>query len=92
MKTVFAANRQSIWDLANQEYGHCNGVLQLMLDNPGVLDFENSVPEGTAIKIDETKIINKTIADYIQKKGYKPATAQDGDNLAFSSGFSLGFR
>lgn len=75
MKVIRVGNKQSIWDLANQEYGHEDGVLQLMTDNPGVLDFNSSIPVGTAVRIDETKIINKTVVDFFAKKGIKPATA-----------------
>lgn len=75
MKFIKTVNNQSIWDIANQEYGSESGVLQLMIDNPSVVNFNDSIPGGTTLRIDESKIINKTVVEYLSTRGMKPTTA-----------------
>jgi phage tail protein X len=91
LKRVKINNNQSVWDLALQEYGSANGVLQLVIDNPGIIDFENAIPKGVFIWIDQTKIINPVVVQYFDKRKFRPSTASKDGNLAYSSGFSNGF-
>lgn len=93
MTQIKANGRQSVWDIALQEYGDTAGIDQLMLDNPQ-LNFRDSIAAGTVIFIDETKIINTQVVNYYKSIGYKPATAVEVDDVpvGFSSGFSLGFK
>lgn len=72
IKYITVLERQSVWDLAVQEYGSSEGVYQLILDNPE-LNFEVTPTPGTKIKIDDTKILNKDTVNYFKEKGVKPA-------------------
>lgn len=92
MKEVVAEINQSVWDLAIQEYGHSNGVVFLMEDNPGVFDFQNQVAAGTKFMVDDSKIIVGAVVTYLKNKGIKPATAVIRKTDGFSAGFSLGFK
>ncbi|MBL7902955.1 MAG: LysM peptidoglycan-binding domain-containing protein [Bacteroidia bacterium] len=93
MKEVVARRGQSLWDIAIQEFGSPDMIRQLIIDNPENLNLNDPIVVGTKIKIDDTKIVNKTIVDYLSKGGHKPATAVDVPSpMAFSSGFSLGFK
>lgn len=75
MKQVRAGTGQSIWDLANRYYGSVNGIEQLMIDNPGVLNLSDTIAPGTVIKIDESKVINKAVADYLETRKINPSSA-----------------
>lgn len=93
MIQITVSNRQSIWDLAIQEYGSVDGVKQLIIDNSTVCNFNDSIKSGTKILIDETKIINSRIVNYLKTKGYKISTA-DNTNLprSFNKSFNQSFR
>jgi hypothetical protein len=92
-KYIIVLEGQSVWDLALQEYGSPEGVGQLMIDNPGLLDFENSPVAGTKILIDETKVIDKDNVLVFKQSNSKPANGITNEELqvAFTSGFSMGF-
>ncbi len=94
MAFVTVESNQSIWDIAIQVYGDCSGVEQLMLDNPGVVNFSEALIAGTKLVVNGA-VINKNIVDYFAKKDYKPTHASSLDDLmvggAFDSGFSIGF-
>ena len=86
MAKVIVNKNQSVWDLANQYYGSVDGVEQLMLDNPGVVNFLYRVAAGTIINIDDTKIIDANIVDYLSTNGLKPATACLDDDWILADG------
>lgn len=92
MRTITVLSRQSIWNIACQEYGHVDGVEQLMLDNPDLISFEQSIAIGTKLLIDDTKVINQGVVDYFRKKGIKLNSAPKGGNISFTTGFSTGFK
>lgn len=77
IKYIEVKEGQSIWNVAVQEYGSRDGVLQLMIDNPGVLNFENTPLVGLNVKIDTDKVINKDVVAFFVASGEKPATAVD---------------
>lgn len=80
IKLITVLERQSVWDIALQEYGSTEGVLQLLTDNPE-LNLETSPTPGIKIKIDDSKIINRDNVNYYIEKGVKPAN----DTLAVNS-------
>ena len=95
MAFVIVENNQSVWDIAVQVYGDYSGVKQMMLDNPGVVNFSDVLAAGTKLVMNGA-IINKNIVDYLSKEGIKPATGLvnivgDGgfDEDGFSEGFSI---
>lgn len=77
MYKVTVRNNQSIWDLANQEYGSGEGAYQICVDNPGVVDFENKIPAGTVLNFDEAKVLNQVVVDLFKSKKIRPTTAVD---------------
>lgn len=74
MRRIIVGINQSIWDISMQEYGHLDGIKQLMIDNPTKCNFESSIAPGTELIISKEPI-NKSIFDYFIKKRVKPATA-----------------
>lgn len=74
MSIVVVNRNQSIWDLAIQIYGSSDGVKQLIIDNPTICNFETSIQAGTKIQLKQ-EVINKSVVDFLSKKGLKPATA-----------------
>lgn len=75
MKQVKTGSAQSIWDLANRYYGSVNGVEQLMIDNPTVLNFNYTIAPGTVVNIDESKVINALVVDFLEARKINPNTA-----------------
>ena len=87
MKYIIVKSYQSIWDIAIQEYGTYDAVMQLMIDNPTVCNFNSSLVPGTKLKIKE--VINKTVVDFMASKGINPCTAIDvpaGGNWILTTG------
>jgi hypothetical protein len=89
-KIVEIKEGQSVWDLAIQHHGSIEGVAQLLLDNPS-LDLQNTPVQGSLIVIDETKMVDKDVVNYLQEKGAVPANSVQAECSAFSKGFTLGF-
>lgn len=81
MKIITVNINQSIWDIANQEYGSEEGVQQLILDNPDKVNFDDALVPGTKLKI-TTEPTDKSIVEYFKKKEYKPSTAIDDTMLS----------
>lgn len=90
MKEIIVNINQSLSDIAVQEYGSTDGQMQLILDNPGKCNFYDPIPVGTKLKIDETKVINRVVVDYMKKKNIKPTTAVEVGG-GFDEGFDNGF-
>jgi hypothetical protein len=86
VKTLIVDINQSIWDLAIQHYGSPDGVMQLMLDNPTKIDFQNNITPGTEVLIDESKVLNKQIVDSIKKTGIAPASGVYDEELGYNPG------
>ena len=91
MAFVIVENNQSVWDIAVQVYGDYSGVKQMMLDNPGVVNFDGALKPGTKLVMNGS-VINRNIVDYLSKEGIKPATAlNEMIDGGFDDGFSEGF-
>jgi hypothetical protein len=73
-KVITVLDKQSIWDIATQEYGSPDGIKQLMIDNPTKCDLENSIPAGTKLIISQ-KPINQKVYDFFAINKINPATA-----------------
>ncbi len=69
-------DRQSIWDLAIQHYGSVDGVLQLIIDNPTVFNFETSPVPGTIFFVQDKPLVKKVV-EYFALQEIKPASAVD---------------
>lgn len=96
IKYITVLEKQSVWDIAVQEYGSSEGVLQLAIDNPEAINFFDSPVPGTKLLIDTTKILNKDVVALLKSKGVKPAHGveveipalllETGDNLLQETG------
>lgn len=83
---------QSIYDLAIQEYGHVDGDSLLIQHNEDKINYNDLIPPGRKLLIDETAIIDPIVVKYLKNKGIKPSTAVKPIHYGgFSSGFSKGF-
>lgn len=72
VKTVTVLSRQTIYDIAVQEYGSTEGVIQLIKDNPE-LNLVNNLYAGQLLKINAGPV-NKLVADYFKSNDLHPAT------------------
>jgi hypothetical protein len=50
-KTILTASGQTIMDIALQEYGRCDDVFLLNIDNPEVKSLNQVLAPGTKLKI-----------------------------------------
>ena len=76
-KTVVVQPRQTLFDIAVQEYGSIASLAMLIEDNQKVLDNITSIPAGTGLSIrtplPAINTINKQVVSYFQNN-IKPAT------------------
>ena len=86
MIQITVENNQSIWDLALQYYGAPDAVLQLILDNPDKINFNNNIAPGTKLMINEDLVVDKQVVDNYQKKGTIPCGAYYDADLGYGSG------
>ncbi len=64
-------NRQSVWDLAVQEYGSIDGAFKILRDN-AELSLDATIPDGFLVLITEPPL-NKDVVNKLIEKGIKPA-------------------
>ena len=89
MKTITVQDRQTIWDIAMQEYGSVEGVFELIDDNPG-LTIDSNLTGGQLLKIKSAPVDIATL-NYMQQNGIKPVS-RDGDWAGdFNNDFSEDF-
>jgi len=72
MGSVIVIEQQSIFDIAIQQYGSVEGVVQLMDDNTNLTFNSNIIPGQNLIVSDEA--IDVDIVNYFRKKQLKVAT------------------
>lgn len=79
MKQIIVDNRQTIWDIAIQEYGSVMGAALLIKDNelPGYMP---SLMPGQVLLI-KSAPVDATIAKYYADRQLKPVSAQGNDFL-----------
>lgn len=90
-KKVTTTKGQRLEDLALIHYGHTDGIMQLILDNPTVLNFADPVPAGVEILI-KGEVINQRVVNEIEALENKPTLAIENLLRGFSKGFNNGFR
>ena len=79
VKTIVVKGRQTLWDIAIQEYGSIEGVEQLIADNPGLVDYESNLVAGTLLKV-KSDAVDKDVVDFFTKNELEPISALDGEN------------
>lgn len=81
VRKITVLDRQSVWDLAIQEYGAVEGVFLLMADNSGKgLSFETNPRPGLKLKIISAAVI-QSVVDYYRVNNIKPATASPASSV-----------
>ncbi len=88
VKTVEVLHRQTISDIAIQEYGGVEGLLQLIKDNEG-LTLTSNLTTGQLLKITAIPV-NKVIAAYFKDNNLHPAT-KAGDATSGNGDFNNDF-
>ena len=87
-KKIKVLERQTIWDLAIQEYGSIDGAFKILSDNP-TLDLATDLVPGTLILINSLPI-NKDVVNTLIEKGIVLANKSSGnDYLLTEDGFYL---
>jgi hypothetical protein len=90
MKVITVLNRQTIFDIAIQEYGSVEAIFKVLADDKTVMNYQEitdaggfviQVPLGLMSNLtpgQKIKIVsgptNLTVLDYYTKKQYKPVT------------------
>ncbi len=74
-KTVVVEAGQNIADIAMQEFGGIDALLNLCLDND--LELGAAVNPGTVLTVDSKHIIDEKTVDYYKTKQHKPAGGND---------------
>lgn len=81
MKSIVVEDRQSIYDIAIQEYGGVEGVFSLLKDNPGLTDGLNTrLTAGAKLKV-KSPAVNVQVLNYYTENGIKPATITEVQEL-----------
>ena len=75
---ITVQEKQTIWDIAKQEYGNLECIKQLILDNPTVITgLDTILTPGSTLNIqkDKTKVVgfNAEVVKYFQERGVQPA-------------------
>jgi len=89
MKTVIVEDRQTIWDIAVQEYGGVDGVFQLIEDNPG-LTIGSDLQGGQLLKI-KSAPVNATVLAYMQLNNVKPVSLTQDEIVELNGDFDNDF-
>jgi len=72
MKKVTVQKQQNIIDLAIQEYGSIEGLIQLAKDND--LSLDEDMVAGAMLEVNESKINNQPLVDYFKQRDIIIAT------------------
>ena len=76
MKKATVHKQQNILDLAIQEYGSIEGLLELAKENN--LSLDEDMVAGSVLSVDESKIINLPLVNYFKEKEIVIATGANG--------------
>ena len=94
MKTLKIRTEQNIFDIAVQEYGGVEGVLQIIKDNPGVDNLDHVFKNGDEIQVDDQAPVDLQIKKIYASRGVVPTTGEEdlpgGDwNNDFNNDFNI---
>jgi hypothetical protein len=79
-KKVIVKERQTIWDLAIQEYGSVDGAFKILADNLGI-DLETDLVPNSILLINSDPI-NKDVVNYLVEKSISLANQPDKTDLS----------
>ena len=87
-KTVLILDRQTIWDIAIQEYGSDEGIFQLMKDNPEkVPSLTTNLIPGDRLRI-TSPATDQVGLDYYKTNNLHPVSISDSIDLAVGGDFN----
>ncbi|WP_420582094.1 hypothetical protein [Reichenbachiella sp.] len=66
MRSITVNNGQNLLDIALQEYGSIEGIIQLARDNG--LRVDDYLETGSTLLIDDTKVVNAKVLKYLADK------------------------
>jgi hypothetical protein len=75
-KIIIVEDKQTIYDIAIQEYGHVDGVQLLLEDNEVLQGYDTILFAGQLLKIAQEPI-NKEVVEQFAKESYKPVSEVD---------------
>lgn len=75
-KIIIVEDKQTIYDIAVQEYGHVDGAQLLLEDNPELQGYDAILFAGQLLKIIQEPI-NKEVVEQFAKEKYKPVSEVD---------------
>lgn len=78
MKQVVVQDRQTIYDIAIQEYGSVMGLALLFKDNPSINGFTATLATGSIVVIKSAPIDEKAVKYYVQND-IKPVSLTGND-------------
>jgi len=90
-KSITVANKQTIFDIACQEFGSIAEVFQLLADNTDILQngIMSDLSAGMVLKINTSvNVSNETVQIYIAKNKIKIATGGATVNISYSHGIN----
>lgn len=73
MRVIIVEDKQTIYDIAIQEYGHVDGTQLLLEDNPELQGYDTILFAGQLLKVIQEPI-NKEIVEQFSKEKYKPVS------------------
>ncbi|MFY0714135.1 hypothetical protein J1D01_10690 [Seonamhaeicola sp. NFXS20] len=79
MAEIRVKYKQSLLDIAIQEYGSINEVDVLELENN--MSRTDVIPAGTVLRIPDITVLEPDVQLYYKKKQLKPATALSDEDL-----------
>ena len=80
-KTITVQDRQSVIDIAVQEYGSAEGCFALMRDNPSIVSITQQLSPGEKLRIISAPE-DKAMLDLIRKKKIIPVSLKVSDSLS----------
>lgn len=80
MKTVEVLTRQTLLDLALQEYGSIEGILDLMERN-NIQSVSDELVPGTLLKVGAP--VDKEVLAFLKRNNIKPAGALEEESLQY---------
>ena len=82
-RKVITQAKQTIWDIAMQEYGSVEQVFQLMADNPEVVPNLATNLAAGQLTVIRNPPVNSPVLDYMKRNKIKPVSdALHDPNLA----------
>lgn len=82
MKVIKVNNRQSIYDIAVQEYGSPAGIEHIMELNPNIaFSWQSGFSDAVELIIDESLILDQAVVNYYKNKNINIVNLVEVQNI-----------